>query len=122
VTLKVRNVFEIEHETEISHGGIGLLEKVRAFTSDDFESQIAFIDYVVVPPGTTVGYHRHGNDEEVYFIIEGSGIMRDENSEIAVKKGDIILNTRYGSHGLSNNTNDNIVILILEVACDRTES
>jgi mannose-6-phosphate isomerase-like protein (cupin superfamily) len=122
LTLKIRNVHEIEHVTERSHGGTGLLEKVRAFTSDDFESQIAFIDYVVIPPGTTVGYHRHGNDEEVYFIIEGRGIMRDENSEVAVKKGDIILNSSHGSHGLSNNTSDNIVVLIFEVTCGRTES
>jgi quercetin dioxygenase-like cupin family protein len=122
MSLKIRNVHETEHEMERSHGGKGLLEKVRAFVSTDFETPIEFIDYVVVPPGATIGYHGHGSDEEVYFVIEGQGLMRDENSEITVKRGDVIVNPRNGSHGLSNNTKENIVLLIFDVRYDRNES
>lgn len=122
MSLRIRNVLEIEHETERSHGGSGLLEKVRAFSSCDFETSLAFIDYVIVPPGTTIGYHKHGDDEEVYFIIEGNGIMRDENSEVAVKKGDVVVNPRNGSHGLYNNSGDNIVILVFDVSYGRIGS
>ena len=48
--------------------------------------------------------------------------MRDEYSEVTVKKGDIIVNTINGSHGLSNNTKENIVLLIFDVRHDRNGS
>ena len=121
MSLKIRNVLETRHETERSHGGDGLLEKVRVMTSGDFETPVEFVDYVIVPPGATIGYHRHGDDEEVYFVMEGRGLMTDGETEVAVKKGDIIVNSRHGSHGLSNNTNENIVLLIFDVRHDRIE-
>ncbi len=122
MSLEIRNVLDSALEKEKSHGGKGFLEKVRAFVSGDFETPIAFIDYVVIPPGASIGFHMHGDDEEVYFIVEGGGIMRDENSEVSVRKGDIIVNSRHGSHGLANNTNGNIVLLVFEVANDRTDA
>ncbi|MEM3852090.1 MAG: cupin domain-containing protein [Methanomassiliicoccales archaeon] len=117
--LRIKNVLETEHKKERSHGGEGLLEKVRIFENNDFQTSLAFIDYVIVPPGASIGYHKHGNDEEVYFIVEGNGIMKDENSEVKVKRGDVVVNPVNGSHGLYNNSNDNIIILVFEVANGR---
>ena len=48
MVLKIRNALETGHEREKSHWGEGLLEKVRAFVSEDFETPIQFIDYVRV--------------------------------------------------------------------------
>ncbi len=109
------NVLEAGLDKECSHEGKGLIDKVRAFSSTDFETPLEFIDYVRVPPGTSIGLHRHGESEEVYFVIEGAGEMTENGETFTVRKGDIVVNPKFGSHGLSNNTKEEILLLIFEV-------
>lgn len=43
-----------------------------------------------VPAGTTTQFHKHQVTEEIYFILEGSGDVRLEDSWLPVKPGDSI--------------------------------
>ena len=60
---------------ESSHGGSGKVELYEIWSSENFKSNIDFVDRVVIPPKSTVGYHKHGNNEEMYIILEGDGTM-----------------------------------------------
>ena len=81
----------------------------------NFESNIDFCDRVVVPPGSSVGYHQHGGNEEMYIVLEGEGLMTIEGEEVIVVEGDMILNPAGGRHGLSNNSVNNIDLLVIQV-------
>ncbi len=101
---------------ENSHSGVGHLHKVRVFDSSDFDTNLDFIDYVEIPEGVTIGIHKHTENEEIYFIFEGNGIMTVENKEVGVKKGDIMVNPVFGTHGLRNNTSAILKVLIFQVS------
>lgn len=47
------------------------------------------IDYVK-PGGKSVKYHFHSKQEEFFFIMHGSGILRMNGEEIYIKTGDVI--------------------------------
>ena len=111
----IRNVYTCKRDFEKSHNGIGSLEKVRAFSKKDFKTNLDFIDYVIVKPGETIGEHIHGDNEEIYFFIEGCGTMLIGNEKIHVSEGDIAVNSFQESHGLINNGNIPIKILIFQV-------
>ena len=98
-----------------SYGGTGPVELYELWENADFESNIDFIDCVVVPPGSTIGFHKHGRNEEMYIILGGTGLMKIEESDISVLKDDMILNPDAGSHGLTNNFDGNIEVLIFQV-------
>ena len=100
---------------ESSHGGTGPVELFEIWQNSDFESNIDFIDRVVIPPGSTIGFHKHGENEEMYIVLEGTGSMKIEDEEVAVKKGDMILNPASGRHGLTNNSDKNIDLLVLQI-------
>ena len=102
-------------ELENCHDGIGVLQHASLFEDSDFETNIRFINYTVLPAGTTVGEHKHGNDEELYIILEGSGRMTLDGEAKEVKAGDIVVNKAFGTHSLINNTNADLKILVLEV-------
>ena len=68
-----------------------------------------------MPKGTTIGLHKHGNDEELYIILEGTGVMHVDGEDKAVTAGDIIVNKPFGVHGLENNSEEDLKILVLEV-------
>ncbi|MBJ6361089.1 cupin domain-containing protein [Paenibacillus sp. MAHUQ-46] len=81
----------------------------------DFATNIDFIDYIEVPPGVSIGTHQHGYNEEIYFIVEGSGTMSIEGKEYNVKSGDVIINKINGTHGLINHSSDDMKIFIFQV-------
>ena len=113
----IKNFLKTEkQQQESSHGGSGPVELFEIWEKANFQSNIDFIDRVVVPPGSNIGFHKHGNNEEMYVVLEGAGLMKIENEEIDVGKGDMILNPAGGSHGLTNNSNKNIDLLVIQVS------
>ncbi|SDM33137.1 Cupin domain-containing protein [Paenibacillus sp. OK060] len=119
---KIVNVFNTAYEPEKSHGGQGFLSKVRPYESKDFHSGIDFIDFVEIPPGVSIGVHTHNENEEIYFIIEGTGLMTLGEKEYEVVAGDVISNPLHGTHGLVNNSNSTMKVYIFQVSLQREAS
>ncbi|WP_197035413.1 Gfo/Idh/MocA family oxidoreductase [Paenibacillus sp. UNC451MF] len=112
----VRNYLEAEFgEPGVSHHGKGLTYGKRLFSKDDFDTPIMFLGYSEIPPGASIGYHGHREDEEVYIILEGTGIMTVNGEQRQVKAGDIILNKPWWKHGLENNSDQPLRSIIFEV-------
>lgn len=103
---------------ESSHGGTGAVDLYEIWGNSDFKSNVDFIDRVVVPPGSTVGFHKHDNNEEMYIVLDGTGLMKIENKEVSISKGDMILNPVGGRHGLVNNSSENIDLLVVQINVD----
>lgn len=53
-------------------------------------------------PGCATQEHYHQRTEEIYFITEGSGLMRIENEERHVKPGDAIAIPPGKRHKITN--------------------
>ena len=101
-----------------SHGGQGNVDLYEIWGRSDFQSEVDFVDRVVVPPGSTIGYHQHGNDEELYIVLSGQGTMTIDDEPVTVKAGDMILNPAYGSHGLVNDSDSNIDLLVIQIGLE----
>ena len=78
-------------------------------------ARTCFIIYSELKPGTSIGYHTHENNEEVYVILEGRGTMTIDGQKHEIVAGDVILNKPYGSHGLENTSDTNLKIIVFEV-------
>ena len=112
----IRNFLESEKQPQpSSHGGEGPVDLYEIWGAADFKSPVDFIDRMVVPPGTKVGTHRHGNNEEIYILLAGRGRMTIEGEAVTVKKGDMILNPAGGAHGLVNDSDTDIDLLVIQV-------
>lgn len=59
---------------------------------------------------SSIGYHKHEGTEEIYHIISGTGLYREDGEEREVKAGDILLCRMGCSHGLTNLGEDNLVL------------
>ena len=55
-----------------------------------------------LPPGASVGRHHHVLTEEVYYIVEGSGLMTVGAETSAVGAGDAVFIPRGHAHTLEN--------------------
>jgi len=82
-------------------------------------SSINFLDLVDVPPGTTIGAHRHAAaDEELYIIVRGTATMWVDGLEAAVGPGDVIANPPAGAHALRNDGTDTLRMVVIDVSTD----
>lgn len=90
-------------EARNCHGGTGTL--VCREVHGDYARPDAGIKYVhddVLPPGTSIGEHRHDGDEEFYYILEGSGVMTLDDEIVAVQAGDFCFTKSGHRHNLRN--------------------
>ncbi len=63
-------------------------------------------------PGSAIGYHLQEEDE-IYYIISGTGEMKMNGKTFPVKPGDAILTRPGSSHGLTpDKTNDLTLIIV----------
>lgn len=120
VTSLIRNFLHAEKRVqESSHGGRGPVALYEIWGRSDFESAVDFFDRVVVPPNSTVGYHKHGHNEEMYIVLSGRGTMTIDKEPVTVKSGDMILNPAGGEHGLVNDSDADIDLLIIQIGMEK---
>lgn len=50
----------------------------------------------------------------MYIILSGTGTMTIDNQKMTIIKGDMIKNPPYGEHGLVNDSNSDIDLLIIK--------
>ncbi|MFI7316558.1 cupin domain-containing protein [Streptomyces venezuelae] len=112
------NVRELLTAKEHDHGGLGTILAHRVFAREAGSAGADFIDLAVLPPGTSIGRHRHGADRETYIVLAGSGLMFRDGEEFRVGVGDIVVNRPYGEHGLLNDSADatDLHLLVFEEA------
>jgi len=66
----------------------------------------------VLPPGASVTPHHHEVIEEIYYVVEGDGVMRIDDEEREVVAGDAIYIPRFARHTLTNTGNGPMKILL----------
>lgn len=104
------------HPVENFMGGRGKILYRRIWGNEQFKTNWLFVNHYVVPPGSTIGYHRHDHIEEVYYILSGKGRMTVDDITFDVKAGDAGSCILHGAHGLWNNSNEDIELLSIAVA------
>ncbi|MDR1755084.1 MAG: cupin domain-containing protein [Eubacterium sp.] len=116
--MPIKNFLKITPFAKSSHSGEGLLNGRTIFGPGELDSPLKFINYTEMPPGSSIGLHTHKNDEEVYIILEGTGLARIDGQDTEVEPGDTILNKPFGEHALYNTGRGALKVLIFKVVND----
>lgn len=102
---------------EREHGGEGAIWFHRLLSSEEFRSKIDFVDFTIIPPGSTIGRHTHIASEEVYFISSGSPIVKVEGEERRLVEGAVAVVHSGQSHQLINDSPHDVRIFVIQVSC-----
>jgi mannose-6-phosphate isomerase-like protein (cupin superfamily) len=108
------NLRELPLAEVCAHGGEGRIRFARIAT--DLAGSCNFIDYAEVPPGASIGRHRHaGDEEELYLVLDGEGRMWRNGEEFSVGGGDLVRNPPGGEHGLVNTGDRPLRLFVFEL-------
>jgi mannose-6-phosphate isomerase-like protein (cupin superfamily) len=112
---KQQTGYILEHEKDIAkdepapHNGGGN-STVYNFFIGAANSKLVFRKRVL-HPGAAIGYHLQ-QEEEIYYILSGTGEMTMNDKEFTVQAGDAILTLPGSSHGLKQTGKDDLVAII----------
>lgn len=99
----IRKPAEMQTEArERMRGGTGTVTIRHAFTKDDMKAACRLCATLTIPPGAGIGTHEHATEDEVYFVIRGSGLLDDGHTRRRIEPGDAILTGRGESHAVLN--------------------
>ena len=90
---------------EKAQGGEGEIHGLHSLTVDTRPEGTFFkmIASMTLPRGSSIGFHIHHDDEEIYIITGGRGIYTDNDGrKYPVVPGDVSITRQGEGHGLAN--------------------
>lgn len=92
---------------------------ILPINSNFFHGAGRLFNHVIIPPHASIGLHSHNGDQEIYYILNGSGIYNDNGIEVRVQHGDVTICQSGEQHALKNDGDIDLemIALVLFVSC-----
>jgi mannose-6-phosphate isomerase-like protein (cupin superfamily) len=104
---------------ERDHGGTGRIVFRRLLDEYDFTGAVDFVDFTIVPPGSSIGLHEHHGTEELYFVAAGEPLVEVDGCERRLSRGDVAIVHSGQAHRLINDRAEAVEILVIQVGHSR---
>ncbi len=111
----VKNSYELEFRPSSEAEGGASVPYTRILGQGELSSDFRWLDLCIVKPEAEISFHGHRIDDEIYFILQGHGVQRVNDQEATVGPGDAILLRCGGSHGLRNESDEELHVLVIDL-------
>jgi mannose-6-phosphate isomerase-like protein (cupin superfamily) len=68
---------------------------------DELKGRTRLCARLILDPGSSIGFHEHVDEEEVYIITRGTGLLHEAEGEVEVFAGDTILTGDGAGHSIA---------------------
>jgi len=110
----IKNSSSLRYESiESMRGGKGTVQITHLMEKDRFHNKGRLFAHIVLKPGVSIGYHKHEGEFEGFYFLKGEGIYTENDTSTVVKAGDFTLVDVNGSHGIENNSTENLEMVAL---------
>ncbi len=85
------------------------------FSSDDFREPGHLLQMVTIPPRTKQRLHLHREQTEVFYILEGEGLVSISRREFLAGPGDAFICSPGDTHSLWNQSDEGFKVLVFKI-------
>ena len=99
---------------EKMRGGEGIAHVMSLIAGpEELNNKGRLFSHITLDPGSSIGYHVHENDAELFYFLTGSGVYSDNGTQTDVHAGDVTICKVGQGHGLINNGNEPLSFIAL---------
>lgn len=91
-------------------GGPGEVKIRHYFKEEEIKAPSRLCAELTLAPGSGIGEHEHVNEDEIFIIQRGRGLVVDSGREVEVGAGDAILTGEGASHSIKNIGSEDLLI------------
>ena len=85
---------------ERMRGGTGTVEILHVLRPAELKGKTRLFARLALQPGSSIGYHVHDGEEEIFYILSGEGAVTDGDAVTAVGPGDAIVTGGGAGHAI----------------------
>lgn len=94
--------------------GIGPASVQTLIGKGDLLQDVSFVGIVRLEPGSSIGYHLHDSDGEIYYVLSGSGkFYKSKTETIDIQEGDLTYIHPSSGHGIVNTSKEELTLLAI---------
>jgi len=108
----IRKSQDMENEVrDRMRDGTGAVEIVHVFRSRELKGHTRLFARLRLAAGSSIGFHRHEGEEEIFYILSGRGEVSEGGPTTAVEPGDAVLTGGGAGHSIANAGPDPLELL-----------
>lgn len=97
-------------------GGNGTAVLEHFFTKEALPPKTRLAARIILEKGVSIGMHHHQGESEIYYCIQGSGRVKEEDgTEYDLQVGDATLTVSGGGHFLVGTSEEPCIIVAIVV-------
>ncbi len=96
-------------------GGAGQAAITHIAQGNALPKNVRLSAAITLQPGSSIGYHVHENETEIFYFVSGSGKVDDNGEEKAVKAGDCLITPSGTGHSVQNDGSETLVFFAVIV-------
>lgn len=96
-------------------GGKGKAQLLEIFSQDELKGKCRLFKKITLEPGCSIGTHSHDQEEEIYYILSGKGIVEDNGKVFEIEAGDALKTGGGEFHSITNNGTEPLVFMAVVI-------
>ncbi|OGV68756.1 MAG: hypothetical protein A3K19_11875 [Lentisphaerae bacterium RIFOXYB12_FULL_65_16] len=99
--IRRKGTYETDERKEM-RGGKGTVQIENYWKPGELKAKTRLLARLTLPPGTSIGFHEHAGEEEVFIVLRGQARAKDADREDILNVGDTILTGNGAGHAIES--------------------
>ncbi|HOK04051.1 MAG TPA: cupin domain-containing protein [Victivallales bacterium] len=109
--IKTKGNYTLENRKKM-RGGEGEVKIEKLWEpGSELKAKTRLFARLIIEPGSSIGFHKHENEEEVFYILKGTAEINDNGDIFILNEGDSSLTGAGRGHSIKALGNETLEVL-----------